>query len=143
MLRTSHLLIWVAGLSSCYDYSPIVPPQNFSKPLHSTEASSPQPQQSPNIEHVEQEAGDLAKACSNQYPDEPGHKADLVRCIVQGTDAAWDKAYPSGSKERHALGDYAVQLAVREDKGEITLQQAEDLYQTFLQKTATSSPTNH
>jgi hypothetical protein len=54
--------------------------------------------------------------------------------MVAGTDSVLDRIYPQGASQRHALGVYAIELAEREDRGEITREQAEGLYQAYMQQ---------
>jgi hypothetical protein len=96
-----------------------------------TASEKPSPQQS----EAEEKAALAVKNCTDQFPETTGSKAARVRCIVTATDAIWDKSLPEGSEARHALGIYAIQLAEREDRGEITREQAENLYMQFLQQT--------
>jgi hypothetical protein len=114
-------------LSGCYDYRPLS--GEISSP--GTQASRSSPQET----EAEQKASLAVKSCTEQFPETAGRKALQVRCIVTATDAIWDKASPQGSEARHALGSYAIQLAEREDRGEITREQAENLYMQFLQQT--------
>ncbi len=124
LLATTTALLF---LTSCYDYRPL------SGPLTSagTAPSRPSPEQS----EAEEKAAVAIQKCTDQFPDIAGQKAARVRCIVTSTDAIWDKSLPETSEARHALGSYATQLAEREDRGEITREQAENLYQQFLQQT--------
>lgn len=110
-------------LTSCYDY----------RPLSSEAGMTARP--SPQRTETEEKAALAVKNCTDRFPEVAGKKAERVRCIVTATDAIWDKAHPEGSEARHALGSYAIQLAAREDRGEITREQAENLYMQFLQQT--------
>lgn len=95
-----------------------------------------QPQSSSmSKDQVEQEIASAHKECTTRIPDAAGHRAELIRCMVAGSDAVLDRVDPQSTQQRHALGAYAVQLAEREDKGEITREQAENYYQQFLQQT--------
>jgi len=114
-------------LTGCYDYRPLSGDINGAE----SQANRTSPQES----EAEQKASLAVKNCTEQFPETAGHKALQVRCIVTATDAIWDKAAPQGSEARHALGSYAIQLAEREDRGEITREQAENLYMQFLQQT--------
>lgn len=114
-------------LSGCYDYRPIA--SDINSPGSQVSRSLPQESE------AEQKASLAVKNCTEQFPETAGRKAVQVRCIVTATDAIWDKAAPQGSEARHALGSYAIQLAEREDRGEITREQAENLYMQFLQQT--------
>jgi hypothetical protein len=95
---------------------------------------STQPHQYPDAQ-AEQATAAAANDCVQRIPDQAGRKAELVRCIVAGSDAVWDRADPQGAAQRHAMAAYAIQLAEREDRGEITREQAESLYQQFVQQT--------
>lgn len=122
-LTSIHLM----ALSGCYDYRPISGgvSQTANTPV------KPTPQES----EAEEKAAQAVKTCTEQFPETSGHKTALVRCIVTATDAIWNITLPQGSESRHALGSYAIQLAEREDRGEITRAQAENLYMQFLQQT--------
>ena len=114
-------------LTGCYDYRPL------SGPLTTVGNSPSRP--SPEQSEADEKAAVAIQKCTEQFPDIAGQKAARVRCIVTSTDAIWDKSLPETSEARHALGSYATQLAEREDRGEITREQAENLYQQFLQQT--------
>ena len=114
-------------LTSCYDYRPL------SGPVTSNGNASSR--LSPEQSETEEKVAVAVQKCTDQFPDIAGQKAARVRCIVTSTDAIWDKSLPETSEARHALGSYATQLAEREDRGEITREQAENLYQQFLQQT--------
>jgi hypothetical protein len=128
-------------LSGCYDYHSVSEGPSTFSPTRNASPSSPaanqgNPQGPSKAEaETETKANQAIKHCTERFPETPGHKTDQVRCIVSSTDAIWDQAFPQGSEERHALGAYAVQLAEREDRGEITREQAENLYMQFLQQT--------
>lgn len=129
-LTTTALL-----LTSCYDYRPLSSSGNGS--------GSPADRVSPLHAEAEEKSAQAIKICTEQFPETAGKKAAQVRCIVTATDAIWDKSLPESSEARHALGSYAIQLAEREDRGEITHEQAENLYMQFLQQTPgmTAPPT--
>ena len=148
--RPIALALALATLNGCYDYhavsdSPVAFAPNPSRPASTaTETpskSQPQNQGPSQLEsETEEKAGRAIKACTDRFPESPGHKADQVRCIVSSTDEVWDQAFPQGKEERHALGAYAIQLSEREDRGEITREQAENLYMQFLQQTPGMGP---
>jgi len=125
--RTLALISATLLLTGCYDYRPLSVNGNDV----GTASEKPSPQQS----EAEEKAALAVKNCTDQFPETTGSKAARVRCIVTATDAIWDKSLPEGSEARHALGSYAIQLAEREDRGEITREQAENLYMQFLQQT--------
>lgn len=127
LVRTFLSVFAAFLLTACYDY----------RPLTSNAAGAGTPTFTASSLHseTEQKSALAIKTCTEQFPETPGHKAARVRCIVTTTDAIWDKSLPEGSEARHALGSYAIQLAEREDRGEITREQAENLYLQFLQKT--------
>jgi len=114
-------------LAGCYDYRPL------SSDINSTGAQVNRA--ATQESEAEQKAASAAKGCMEQFPEIAGRKALQVRCIVTATDAIWDKEAPQGIEVRHALGSYAIQLAEREDRGEITREQAENLYMQFVQQT--------
>lgn len=120
-------------LVGCYDYRPLTSNDKITAP-------SAVGQPSPRLSEDEEKAAMAVKNCTDQFPETAGHKADRVRCIVTATDAIWDKSLPQGSEARHSLGAYAIQLAEREDRGEITRDQAENLYMQFLQQTPSLAP---
>ena len=111
----------------CYDYRPLSGNSNG--------IGSPSGRPSPQQSDAEEKAALAVKSCTDQFPETTGHKAAQVRCIVTATDAIWDQSLPEGIEARHALGSYAIQLAEREDRGEITREQAENLYMQFLRQT--------
>ena len=129
-------------LTGCYDYHGITHSVNStpnSAPSASAaprpETNSNSPSQPPLDEQTEEQLTKAVENCMNRFPEAPGHKADQIRCIVSSTDDIWDKAAPSSKEDRRALGSYAIQLAEREDRGEITRERAENLYMQFLQQT--------
>ena len=125
--RTFLTTIAALVLTGCYDYRPLT--SNAGGP------ESPTGRSSSLQSDAEEKAALAVKNCTDQFPEAAGQKAARVRCIVTTTDAIWDKSVPEGSEARHALGSYAIQLAEREDRGEITREQAENLYLQFLQQT--------
>lgn len=131
-------------LTGCYDYHGIThsanswpnsAPSATAAPPPKSETSPNSPAQPPLDEQTEEEIAKAVENCMNRFPETPGHKADQIRCIVSATDDIWDKAAPNSKEDRRALGSYAIQLAEREDRGEITRERAENLYLQFLQQT--------
>ena len=131
-------------LTGCYDYHGITHSVNSSPnsvhsattpPLPKSETSPNSPSQPPLDEQTEEQLTKAVENCMNRFPETPGHKAEQIRCIVSSTDDIWDKAAPKSKEDRRALGSYAIQLAEREDRGEITRERAENLYMQFLQQT--------
>lgn len=147
------------SLAGCYNYYPVgtpTPPgsstatglpeqagttasQDVSRPVPNEAAPSPRKTKGRSVpnqptEQDQKEAAAAAEKCQKTIPDVVGRKAELVRCIVTSSDAVWDRADPQGTTQRRALGDYAIQLAEREDRGEISREQAEKLYQQFVSK---------
>lgn len=123
------------SLSSCYDYGP---PPATSEMQRGTE-TRPESARPNTQNRAEDEEGRKiesgTQACLSRFPDQPGHKADQVRCIITATDAVLDQSHPESTQQRRSLGAYAIQLAEREDRGEITREQAENLYMQFFQQT--------
>jgi hypothetical protein len=143
------LVVSASLLMGCYSYYPVGPsrvpqktpqhlPQALPLPPQPAQPTLPQPSTQPHQypdAQAEQAAAAAANDCVQRIPDQAGRKAELVRCIVAGSDAVWDRADPQGAAQRHAMAAYAIQLAEREDRGEITREQAESLYQQFVQQT--------
>lgn len=133
-IRTLLLAVSSVCVSSCYDYAtlPTTPnPQGTGSP----QGVTPPPAQNKAEEETAKKIEAEAQSCMKKFPDRTAHKADQVRCIISGTDVILDKVHPEGTAQRHALGAYAIQLAEREDRGEITREQAEDLYMQFFRQT--------
>ena len=138
------LAILLSLFSGCYDYKPVLAEKN---PDPEITLASPQGSQPPKTlsegddsvrkrEALESER--LIKetqVCIEQYPDAPGRKADQVRCIVTKTDAILDRTHPETTDVRRSISAYAIQLAEREDRREITHDQAENLFMQFVQHT--------
>ena len=105
--------------------SPATPPTPQTGP-----SSDGQPTISPE---VQQQIAAQQAQCLSKTPDIQGRRAELVRCMVESTDAILNQADPVTMKERQTLGQFAIQLANQEDKGEITREEAETRYQQFVE----------
>ena len=142
-LSALRTLVWATlfPLAGCYDYPPVMSPA-------ASEASPAQPKSTsaPTRTIREEEALESAhliketQTCVDQFPNQSGRKADQVRCIVSKTDAILDRTHPETRELRRSVGAYAVQLAEREDRGEISHEQAEDLFMQFVDQTPESAP---
>lgn len=116
-------------LNGCYSYPPIVSQSSLPASGHPDYGSTP------DQTETEKQLKSATEHCMAKHPETKGHKAEQVRCIITSTDQIWDRVQPEDREYRKALGDYAVQLAERQDRGEISKEQAENLYMQFMQQT--------
>lgn len=131
-------LIWVGlvSLAGCYDYPPVASPTP--SPVSPTQPTTTPPPTRSVREEEALESAHLVRetqTCVDQFPNQKGHKADQVRCIVSKTDAILDQTHPETRKLRQSISAYAIQLAEREDRGEISHEQAENLFMQFVEQT--------
>ena len=135
-LKPYLLASLLAALTSCYDYAP-PPSSNPAQPgADKSLAANRGNSTSRADDEASQKIESGTQACMNQFPDRSGHKAEQVRCIIAATDVILDQTHPESAQQRHSLGAYAIQLAEREDRGELTREQAENLYMQFLQQSS-------
>lgn len=127
-----------SGQTPHTEMGPPKPKPENSSGIPSTTPSTPQTQLSsdgqPTISpEVQQQIAAQQARCLSKTPDIQGRRAELVRCMVESTDSILNQADPGTIKQRQTLGQFAIQLANQEDKGEITREEAETRYQQFVE----------
>jgi len=109
-------------------------PAVASPPTPPTPKTLPSSDGKPTISpEVQQQIATQQAQCLSRIPDTQGRRSELVHCMVESTDAILNQADPGTMKDRHAIGEFAIQLADQEDKGEITREEAEARYQRFVE----------
>ena len=127
-----------SGQTPQTEMGPPKPKPENSSGIPSATPSTPQTQPSsdghPTISpEVQQQIAAQQAQCLSKTPDIQGRRGELVRCMVESTDAILNQVDPGTVRERQTLGQFAIQLANQEDKGEITREEAETRYQQFVE----------